>query len=76
MGYLWTGAVDPNWVAQWDQVFDKAEADGIYILPVFSGWFDWNAGAGYSTWKSNPLNKVNSGPVQSPGELFQKGSAT
>ena len=76
MGYMWTGAVDPNWVAQWDQVFDKAEADGIYILPVFSGWFDWNAGAGYSTWKSNPLNKVNSGPVQSPGELFQKGSAT
>jgi hypothetical protein len=76
MGYMWTGAVDPNWVAQWDQVFDKAEADGIYILPVFSGWFDWNGGAGYSTWKSNSLNKVNSGPVQSPGELFQKGSAT
>ena len=76
MGYTQGGEVDPNWVVQWDQVFDKAEADGIYVLPVFSGWFDWNAGAGYSTWKTNPLNQANGGPVKSPGELFQKGSAT
>jgi hypothetical protein len=75
MGYTIAGDVDPTWIAQWDQVFDKAGADGIYILPVFSGWFDWNAGTGYSTWKSNPLNQANGGPVQSPGELFQKGSA-
>jgi hypothetical protein len=76
MGYTSTGNVDLSWAAQWDGVFDKAEADGIYILPVFSGWFDWNAGTGYSTWKSNPLNAVNGGPVQSPAELFQKSSAT
>jgi hypothetical protein len=76
MGFTSKGGVDPNWVAQWNQVFDKAEADGIYILPVFSGWFDWNAGAGYSTWKSNPLNQANGGPAKTPAELFQKGSAT
>ena len=75
-GYTSTGGVDPNWAANWDQVLDKAEADGVYILPVFSGWFDWNAGSGYSTWKDNPLNQTKGGPVKSPAELFQKGSAT
>jgi hypothetical protein len=76
MGYTNSGSVDENWAVQWDWVFDQAEADGIYILPVFSGWFDWNAGSGYSTWKSNPLNIANDGPVKSPAELFQKDSAT
>ena len=76
MGYTKQGGVDETWALQWEQVFDKAEEDGIYILPVFSGWFDWNAGAGYSTWGSNPLNQVNGGPVKSPSELFQKDSDT
>jgi hypothetical protein len=76
MGYTTTGAVDEAWALQWEQVFDKAKADGIYILPVFSGWFDWNAGTGYSTWGSNPLNQVNGGPVKTPAELFEKDSAT
>jgi hypothetical protein len=75
MGYTSSGSVDENWATQWDMVFDKAETDGIYILPVFSGWFDWNTGTGYSTWKSNPLNQANGGPVASPAELFQKDSA-
>jgi hypothetical protein len=74
MGYTGTGGVDPNWAAQWDQVLDKAEADGIYVLLTFSAWYDWNAGTGYSTWKNNPLNQANGGPVKDPGELFQKGS--
>ena len=76
MGYTSTGGVDESWAAQWDAIFDKAQADGIYILPVFSGWFDWNAGSGYSTWPSNPLNQANGGPVKSPAELFQKDSPT
>ena len=76
MGYTKDGGVDPNWAFQWDIVFSKAEANGIYILPVFSSWYDWNGGAGYSTWSSNPLNQANGGPVKNPGELFQKGSAT
>lgn len=76
MGYTTAGGVDEAWALQWEQVFDKAQEDGIYLLPVFSGWFDWNAGTGYSTWGSNPLNQVNGGPVKTPAELFQKDSAT
>jgi hypothetical protein len=76
MGYTSSGEVDEAWARQWERIFDRAAADGLYILPVFSGWFDWNAGTGYSTWKSNPLNQANGGPVASPAELFQKGSAT
>jgi hypothetical protein len=75
-GYTKSGGVDEAWAKKWEQIFDRAEADGLYILPVFSGWFDWNAGAGYSTWKSNPMNAANGGPVVTPAELFQKGSAT
>jgi hypothetical protein len=74
MGYTASGAVDESWAARWERVFDKAAADGIFVLPVFSGWFDWNSGEGYSTWKSNPLNSANGGPVKSPVELFKKGS--
>ena len=44
MGYTTAGGVDEAWALQWEQVFDKAQEDGIYLLPVFSGWFDWNAG--------------------------------
>jgi hypothetical protein len=76
MGYTASGGVDPNWVAQWDQVLDRAEGDGIYVLLTFSAWYDWNAGSGYSTWKNNPFNQANGGPVKDPSELFQKGSAT
>jgi len=76
MGYTSKGEMDPNWALQWGMVFDLAEQDGIYILPVFSGWFDWNAGQGYSTWNTNQLNAGNGGPVKDPAELFQKGSPT
>ena len=76
MGYTTSGAVDETWVNKWEQVFDKAYANGIYIIPVFSGWFDWNAGSGYSTWKSNPLNNANGGPAKTPAELFQSDSTT
>ncbi len=76
MGYTREGKADPNWLMQWDAVFSKAEDRGIYVLPVFSGWFDWNAGPGYSTWSSNPLNEANGGPVKDPAELFQKDSPT
>jgi hypothetical protein len=79
MGFTRTGEVDPNWLAQWDLIFDKAEADGLYVLPVFSTWHDWNNGdpdIGYSTWNNNLVNQSNGGPVETPAELFQKGSAT
>jgi hypothetical protein len=79
IGLTGTGEVDQNWLTAWDRIFDKAEADGIYVLPVFSTWFDWNNGnpdMGYSTWKDNPVNQANGGVVKSPAELFEKGSMT
>jgi hypothetical protein len=79
MGLTGTGEVDPNWLTGWDRIFDLAEADGIYVLPVFSTWFDWNNGnpdMGYSTWKDNPVNQAKGGSVRSPAELFEKGSKT
>ncbi len=74
MGYTSSGAVDESWATQWEWVFDQARQGGLYILPVFSGWFDWNSGPGYSTWNSNPMNSANGGPVKTPAELFQKDS--
>jgi len=79
MGFTSAGEVDPDWLSQWDRIFDEAEADGFYVLPVFSTWHDWNNGdpdVGYSTWNNNLVNRANGGPVESPAELFQKGSAT
>jgi hypothetical protein len=76
MGYTSSGEVDEVWARQWERIFDHAKANGVYILPVFSSWYDWNAGAGYSTWASNPLNVANGGPVQNPIEIFEAGSPT
>jgi hypothetical protein len=76
LGFTSTGAIDETWARQWERIFDRAEEDGVYVLPVFSGWFDWNGGPGYSTWKNNQLNAINGGPAQAPTELFEAGSAT
>ncbi|MDR3577875.1 MAG: hypothetical protein P4L50_28765 [Anaerolineaceae bacterium] len=79
LGYSSTGAVDEAWAQKWEQVFDKANADGIDMLLVFSGWFDWNNGSpnyGYSTWGSNAMNAANGGPAKTPAELFKNGSIT
>ncbi|MGE5838662.1 MAG: hypothetical protein ACM34H_01925 [Deltaproteobacteria bacterium] len=76
MGYAETGEVNKNWARKWEIVFRKAAAHGIYVIPVFGVWYDWNDGDGYSTWKSNPLNEINGGPARIAGELFVPDSAT
>lgn len=73
------GEIDEAWVENWESVFDKAAESGINVLPVFSGWFDWNNGTpdyGYSTWEANAFNVARGGPTANPGELFQPDSAT
>jgi hypothetical protein len=68
-----TGAVNESWAQNYDRFFDQAEADGIWILPVFSAWFNWNDGTpdfGGSDWQYNPYNQANGGPFTDPGELF------
>jgi hypothetical protein len=76
MGYSNTAKVDESWAKKWEYVFEKAASNGIYVMPVFGVWYDWNDGNGYSTWKSNPLNEINGGPAKTSGELFVSDSAT
>jgi hypothetical protein len=76
MGYSNSGKVDEAWAKNWEVVFKKAESNGIYVMPTFSAWYDWNDGEGYSTWKTNPFNEVNGGPARTPRELFVADSPT
>jgi hypothetical protein len=72
-----TGAVNETWAQEYDRLFDEAEADGIWIMPVFSAWFNWNDGApdiGGADWQYNPYNQANGGPFAEPGEIFQPDS--
>ncbi len=76
MGYTNTGKVDESWAKKWEDIFEKAASNGIYVMPVFGVWYDWNNGSGYSTWKSNPFNEKNGGPARTPAELFISDSST
>jgi hypothetical protein len=72
------GTVNETWAKNWDRFFDQVYADGIYIVPVFGVWVEWNNGIpdyGAAYWKFNLLNKANGGPISSPGELFLPDSA-
>ena len=77
-------SLNEKWAEDWDGFFEQAGADGIYVMPVFGVWADWNSGKpdwGSSDWKYNPLNMANinfvdKGPLTSPGGLFESGSDT
>ena len=74
-GYTPQGGIQPDWSDNWEHLFDVAEAEGIYVMPIFSGWIEWND-TGYNTWKDNPFNSANGGPAASPREIFKKDSPT
>lgn len=76
MGYSNTGEVDDAWAKKWEDIFNKASSNGIDVIPVFGVWYDWNDGNGYSTWKSNPFNKINGGLAKTSAELFISDSLT
>lgn len=68
------GEVDEAWARWWDQVFDMAEQNGVYVLPVFGVWADWNDGSTGQTfafWPRNIFNVALRGPASSPTELLQ-----
>lgn len=72
-------SVNENWAQNWDRFFNQAQAYGIYVIPVFGVWADWNDGTpdwGSPLWQYNPLNSVNGGPVGLPGDLFIPDSDT
>jgi hypothetical protein len=74
-GYTNTGEVLDDWSNNWEHFFDVAEANGIYVLPFFTGWVNWNT-SGYNSWANNPFNSANVGPAKDPIELFEKDSPT
>ncbi len=74
-GYNNKGEILKDWSDHWEDFFDKAEAKGVYVLPVLTTWYDWNA-TGYNTWTANPFNAANGGPADHPREFFRKDSPT
>jgi hypothetical protein len=71
-------SVNEKWARDWDGFFEQAQADGIYVIPVFGVWADWNNGkpADFHFWQYNPLNVANGGPLTTPTGLFQSDSDT
>jgi hypothetical protein len=74
-GYNSNGDILADWSANWEKVFTTAESYGIYVMPFFTGWSDWNT-TGFSGWKNNPFNSANGGPAATPTEIFKKDSPT
>lgn len=71
-GYTPTGEIIEEWSNNWEHFFDVAEADGLYVLPSFWGWINWDD----SGFKDNPFNNINGGPAKDPQEIFKKDSPT
>lgn len=67
------GEIDEAWARRWEQVFDQARADGLYVLPVFGVWADWNDGSRGETWhgwETNPYNAAKGGVGRVPAEIL------
>ena len=66
-------APDEAWCREWDRIFEDAEARGLYVLPVLSGWAQWNdgsTGSRWHAWDRNPYNQANGGPAAKPSDLY------
>lgn len=74
-GYTNQGAINEEWARNWEWLFNQAEEHGVYVLPFFTGWFNWNT-IGFNSWADNPLNAANGGPAQNPLDVFEQGSPT
>jgi len=70
-GYTSAGELNEKWAQNWDAFLNQAEAHGLYVLPYFTGWFDWNTTNG---WPNNPFNPTNGGPAKNRIDIFQDGS--
>jgi len=75
-GYTSSGGIDELWISRWERIFDRAAADGIYVLPILTGWGQWDINNTEGDWPSNPFNAANGGPTQDPLDIFRAGSET
>ena len=76
VGNTSSGEIDEVWAGHWERIIDRAAVEGLYVLPILTGWVQWDPSLPYSSWPSNQLNADNGGPVEDPLELFQAGSET
>jgi hypothetical protein len=74
-GYSPQGKILEGWSYNWENFFDVAEADGLYVIPSFWGWLNWND-TGFNDWAVNPFNSANGGPADDPREIYKKDSPT
>ena len=74
-GYTPQGGILEGWSYNWEYFFDVAEADGLYVIPSFFGWLNWND-TGFNDWAANPFNSANGGPAEDPREIYKKDSPT
>ena len=72
VGATSSGEIDEAWSSQWERIIDRAAAEGIYVLPILTGWGQWDPS--YTIWPASPLNAANGGPIEDPLDLFQAGS--
>jgi hypothetical protein len=75
-GYTSGGDIVESWSASWEGFFDEAEARGIYVIPFFTGWGNWNTKEKGGAWDFNPLNSANGGPAKDASEFYRKDSPT
>jgi hypothetical protein len=75
-GYTSSGGIDELWISRWERIFDRAAADGIYVLPILTGWGQWDINNTEGDWLTNPFNAANGGPTQDPLDIFRAGSET
>lgn len=67
------GVLDESWCRRWDEVFEAARVRGIHVLPVMTGWAQWNdgsTGSRWHNWDKNPYNRANGGPAEKPSDLY------
>ena len=72
VGTTSSGEIDEAWSSQWERIIDRAAVEGIYVLPILTGWGQWDPS--YTIWPTNPLNADNGGPVEDPLDIFRAGS--
>ena len=67
------GEIDAAWAARWDQVLDLAAQHGVYVVPVFGVWGQWNDGSqgeAWHFWDQNRYAADLGGPAQNPADLL------
>ncbi|HTX92780.1 MAG TPA: hypothetical protein VMC09_16335 [Anaerolineales bacterium] len=71
-GFDGSGNIVAEWDQNWRDLFQRAASRGIYVLPVFTGWANWNPPepGTENGWTHNPFNDGS----RDPADLFKRGT--